>query len=214
MENKGEFKSGLFGFNKRQVLDYIYELSAEYKSQTDELEEKLSAAAEEKEALANQLLSKDSEVESAKLEALNAKDAYKELAEEYRAFRGRTEIMERRLKYYSDRQNDIEKELAKARAEAERINLEARKKADEIIKNSREYAKAQSENMDLVKKNAEDIRSEIMADLRRLEMSLQKLDDIGESLSVEYPVYSPKKNEKTAKSLLEEIKSIFKGVGY
>lgn len=219
MADKGMFKKSLFGFKKKQVLNYIYELTSEHKNEIDSLCEEKNLLEAEADALRTEL--------EAQTEAL--KEARKENEETLAILEGVTDecamqkeeiaTLSRRVKYYTERQLLIEREISAARENAAKINIEARKKADEIISRSREYTKLVEANIELVKKDAEEIRGEIRDSLSRLEVSLNRLDEIGADKlpEVEVPTYSAptyKKPKKTTRGILEEIKNILRGVNY
>lgn len=220
MSEKGMFKKGLFGFRKKQVLGYIYELTAEHKAELDALTEEKEAAENEIEKLKSEIEEKEIEISEAKEENEKTMTLLEGVTNECAAHKEEIALLTRRVKYYSDRHLQTEREIAKARETAEKINLEAKAKADEIIRRSREYTQMVEANIELIKKDAEEIRSDIRESLSKLEESLSRLDEIGayKKPEIEVPTYSSpkvyKKPEKTTRSILAEIKNIFRGVGY
>lgn len=213
MTEKGMFKKRLFGFKKKQVLEYIYELTAEHKRETDELSEQLRAAEEKAEELSLKIEELSAEYEESRSEHEKTLEILKGVTDECAEYKELCESLRSKVFYFTSRKESVEKEIAAARQYAEKITSEAREKADAIIKESREYTKTVEANVELIKKDAEEIRADIRESLTKLEDNLIKLGALGEERKHEIPVRKPVE-KKSSNSLLREIKNIFRGVGY
>lgn len=213
MKEKGMFKKGLFGFKKKDVLSYIYDLTSEHKKETDELKEKISELEEALEAAEERNLSLEKSLSETRSEYENTLDVLKGVTEECAEYKELCESLKAKVFYFTSRKEAVERELKAAREYADKTISDAKKKADSIIRDSRLYTETVEANVELIKRDAEEIRADIKESLLKLEENLEKLSELGDNRPT--PAPRPQRTpEKKSSSLLREIRNIFRGVGY
>ena len=213
MKEKGMFKKGLFGFKKKDVLNYVYDLTAEHKKETDELLSKISELEAELTSSEEKCVSLEQSLSEAKSEYENTLDVLKGVTEECAEYKELTENLKKRVFYFTSRKEAVEREIKAAREYAEKTIADAKRKADGIIRDSRIYTETVEANVELIKKDAEEIRADIKESLLKLEENLERLSELGADRPT--PVLKPRvATEKKSSSLLREIRNIFRGVGY
>lgn len=212
MTDKGMFKKRLFGFKKKQVLEYIYDLTSVHKAEMDEMAEKVAAAEErtrEAEKRIEELLEK---LNDSRAEYENTLNILQGVTDECAEYKSRCENLKAKVFYFTSRKEAVDREIDAAREYAVKIKAEAKQKADAIINESREYTKTVEANVELIKRDAEEIRLEIRESLEKLEDSLVKLGAVGDKPRT-IPT-AQHKEKKSSSGILQEIKNIFRGVGY
>lgn len=190
VENK--FKSSLFGFNKKDILDYIYSLEQNSKNSVFNYEKKLSEQANaltmalrEKETLAEKVaeltkqveyLSVDADEQKSSLTAEN--NALKNQVEELSEYKSKNELLVTEIIGLKSRCEYAEKErqglLETITEKDEIIEQQCRKNADSerLLKNE----------MEKIKTEYESIRKVQLLNIQSVKEGLAKITNIVEQL--------------------------------
>ena len=194
MEQHATFKSSLFGFDKKRVLDYIYAFSQQAKEVEDELNRQIEGLAAARDELCKQLEEAENQFEIVNskynAERESSKEAARliaELGDEIKRQKKIVEEKDRELAIQNERCNQLENKARNMEHKSKKydelsqqvgdIVLEAQVLAQQIVAKAKERVSLleQAETKGLPEQETIELRQEVKADLEKMKAGMNEM---------------------------------------